>query len=153
MSPDMFADFYEPVFKPIIDTAHELGCEMHLHSCGKIDPLMPLFLEWGLDAFEFDSPRMIGYEDLEPFRGKIMIWGCVDIQKIYSVGTPEECEREVGLMVRNMGTEKGGFGAYFYPQIYHIGAPKENVNAFRRGLKKYGDYSKIPPDFFAGEAG
>jgi len=153
MSPDMFADFYEPVFKRIIDTAHELGCEMHLHSCGKIDPLMPLFIDWGLDAFEFDSPRMIGYEDLEPFRGNVMMWGCVDIQKIYSVGTPGECEREVSLMVGNMGTREGGFGAYFYPQTYHIGVPKENVKAFEHGLKKYGDYSKIPPDSLAGEVG
>ena len=72
------------------------------------------------------------------------MWGCVNIQSVYTQGTPEECEREVWHMVRNLGTSKGGFGAYFYPQEHHIRAPKENVYAFEEGLKKYGDYSKIP---------
>jgi hypothetical protein len=153
MSPDTFADFYEPVFRAIIDTAHGLGCDMHLHSCGKIDLLMPALIEWGLDAFEFDSPRMIGYADLEPFRGNVMMWGCVDIQRVYATGTPEECEREVWHMVRNMGTAEGGFGAYFYPQTYHIGAPPANVRAFKRGLEKFGDYSEIPPAWWEYPAG
>jgi hypothetical protein len=141
MSPDMFAEFYEPAFRPIIETAHDLGCELHLHSCGKIDPLMHLLIDWGLDAFEFDSPRMIGYDDLECFRGKVMMWGCVDIQRMYATGTPDECEREVLNMITKMGTTRGGYGAYFYPQTWHIRAPRENIRAFRRGLKKYGNYA------------
>ncbi len=148
MSPELFADFYEAVYRPIIETAHELGCEMILHSCGKIDPLMPLFIEWGLDAFEFDSPRTIGYPDLEKFRGKISMWGCVDIQRFYSIGAPDECEREVWHMLRNMGTSHGGYCAYLYPQPHHIHAPKANIRAFRRGLNKYGVYSKIPQSWW-----
>ncbi len=143
-SPKTFKEFYEPVYRPLFETAHELGCEFHLHCCGKIDHIMPLLIEWGLDAIELDSPRMTGYPDLKQFRGKLMMWGCINIQSVYTQGTPEECEREVWHMVRNLGTSKGGFGAYFYPQDYHIKAPKENVHSFEEGLKKYGDYSKIP---------
>lgn len=141
LNPAVFEEFYEPVYRTIIEAAHDLGCEMHLHSCGKIDALMPMLIEWGLDGFEFDSPRTIGYEDLRAFRGKVMLWGCVDIQKVYGVGTPAEVEREVELMVENMGTPMGGFGAYFYPQTSHIGVPLRNVLAYRRGLKKYGTYT------------
>ena len=47
-------------------------------------------------------------------------------------------------MVRNLGTTKGGFGAYFYPQENHIKVSKENVKAFMNGLKKFGEYSKVP---------
>ncbi|MFX0134707.1 MAG: hypothetical protein ACFFDN_13790, partial [Candidatus Hodarchaeota archaeon] len=83
-----------------------------------------------------------------PFRGKIMFWGCVNIQSIYTQGTPEECEREVWHMMRNLGTKNGGFGAYFYAQPEHIKAPIKNIRAFTRGLKKYGDYSKIPPHWW-----
>ena len=144
ISPSMFADFFEPVYKKIIDAVHEMGCELHLHSCGKVDPFVPLFLDWGLDALELDSPIMIGYEDMASFRGKIMKWGCIDIQQIYTNGTPEECEQEVDRMIRCMGTKNGGFGAYFYPQTYHIGVPKAIISAFKKGLKKYGNYSKIP---------
>ena len=77
-----------------------------------------------------------------------MMWGCVNIQSIYPQNSPIEVEREVWHMVRNLGTSKGGFGAYFYPQVYHIKVTDENVNAFSSGLEKYGDYSKIPQDWW-----
>jgi len=61
-SPKIFEKFYEHVYGDIIKAAHDLGSEMHLHSCGKLDPIIPSFIKWGLDAFEFDSPRMTGTE-------------------------------------------------------------------------------------------
>jgi len=144
MSLTMFREFYEPVFKRLFAEIHELGAEAHLHSCGKIDTLIPTLLEWGVDGLELDSPRMTGYQDLAPFRGEVMIWGCINIQSIYTQGSPDECEREVWHMTRNLGTRQGGYGAYFYPQANHIKAPKANVRAFQRGLDKYGVYRNIP---------
>jgi hypothetical protein len=140
LSPKMFAEFYESVYRTIFETAHELGCEFHLHCCGKIDPLLPMLMDWGLDAIELDSPHMVGFEDLQQFRDKIMIWACVNIQSIYAHGTPEECEQEVLNMINNLGTPEGGFGAYFYPQPQHLNVPKENIAAFRKGLKKLGRF-------------
>jgi uroporphyrinogen decarboxylase len=140
-----FEQFYDRVYSPIISKAHDLGCEVFLHCCGKVDQLIPPFIKWGLDVIEFDSPRMSGYPDLSPYRGKISMWGCINIQSIYLFGTPEECEREVWHMVRNLGTKRGGFGAYYYPQFDVIQVPHENIKAFDRGLEKFGDYSKIPP--------
>jgi hypothetical protein len=143
-SPQLFKEFYEPLYRRLIETAHDLGCDFHLHCCGKIDPIIPLLIEWGLDALEIDSPRMTGYPELNQFRGKIMIWACINIQSVYTQGTPEECEREVWHMVRNLGTPEGGFGAYFYPQVDHIQVSKANINAFVKGLEKYGIYEDIP---------
>ncbi|MFW9782952.1 MAG: uroporphyrinogen decarboxylase family protein [Candidatus Heimdallarchaeota archaeon] len=143
-SPKTFREFYEPVYKRLIDTAHDLGCEFMLHCCGKVDPLIPIFIEWGLDALELDSPRMTGYSDLAQFRGKIAFFACLDIQRIYPLASPEDCEREVWHMVRNLGTQEGGFGAYFYPQVDHIQAPESNINAFTTGLEKYSVYANIP---------
>ncbi|MFW9882098.1 MAG: uroporphyrinogen decarboxylase family protein [Candidatus Thorarchaeota archaeon] len=143
-SPKLFNEFYEPVYRRLIETAQDLNCDFHLHCCGKIDPIIPSLIEWGLNALELDSPRMTGYPVLKQFRGKIMMWACINIQSIYTQGSPEECEREVWHMVRNLGTPEGGFGAYFYPQVDHIQAPEANVNAFSEGLKKYGVYAEIP---------
>ncbi|MHA1803297.1 MAG: uroporphyrinogen decarboxylase family protein [Promethearchaeota archaeon] len=148
-SPRIFKKFYEAPYKLIIDEAHALDLEVHLHCCGKIDALLPALIEWGLDAIELDSPRMSGYKDLRPYRGKIMFWGCINIQSIYPKGTPEEVEREVWHMIRNLGTEKGGFGAYFYPTPRDIHVKRANIKAFERGLKKYGDYSKIPQHWWS----
>ena len=143
-SPKTFKKHYESSYKYIIDEAHKLGLDVHLHCCGKIDRLLPVLIEWGLDAIELDSPRMSGYVDLRPYRGKIMFWGCVNIQSIYTLGTPEEVEREVWHMVRNLGTKNGGFGAYLYPQPKDIRTKRANIRAFQKGLKKYGVYSEIP---------
>jgi len=143
-NPRIFREFYEPIYKRIVDAAHELGAELHLHCCGKVDRLIPVLIDCGLDSIEFDSPRMSGYNDLEQYRGKIMFWGCVNIQSIYTHGTPEEVEREVWHMVRNLGTKEGGFGAYFYPQPKVIRASRKNIKAFEKGLEKYGTYANIP---------
>ncbi|MFX0059667.1 MAG: uroporphyrinogen decarboxylase family protein [Candidatus Heimdallarchaeota archaeon] len=148
ISPKMFELFYESSYKKIFDKAHKLGLDVHLHCCGKIDPLLPILIKWGLNAIELDSPRMCGYPDLRPYRGKIMFWGCVNIQSIYPQGTPEEVERETWHMIRNLGTKDGGFGAWFYDDIKVIKAPRKNVKAFERGLEKFGTYSKIPSNWW-----
>jgi uroporphyrinogen-III decarboxylase len=148
MSVKLFKKFYEPLYRRLYSTAHDLGTEFHQHCCGKIDKYIPLLIDWGLDALEFDSPRMTGYPDLKPYRGKIMFWGCVNIQSIYVTGTPAEVEREVWLMMKNLGTKRGGYGAYFYPTPEHIQTPKENIKAFKNGIKKYGNYSQIPNDWW-----
>ncbi|MHA1687941.1 MAG: uroporphyrinogen decarboxylase family protein [Promethearchaeota archaeon] len=148
INPKVFEEFYEPVYKRLIDQAHELNSDIHLHSCGKIDEIIPILIKWGFDALELDSPRMTGYPLLNQFRGKIMIWACVDIQTIYTQGTPEQVERETWHMIRNLGTPEGGFGAYFYPQENHIKVPPSNIKAFEKGLKKYGNYKTIPPHWW-----
>jgi len=143
-SPKTFKKHYESSYKYIIDEAHNHGLDVHLHCCGKIDRLFPVLIEWGLDAIELDSPRMSGYVDLRPYRGKIMFWGCVNIQSIYPLGTPEEVEREVWHMVRNLGTKNGGYGAYLSHDAKVLRIKRANIKAFKKGLDKYGVYSEIP---------
>jgi hypothetical protein len=148
VSPKMFDKFYKSVYGEIYKAAHDKNREIFQHCCGKIDPILPYLIEWGLDSIELDAPRMTGYPALRTFRGKILYWGCVNIQSIYPRGTPEECEREVWHMIRNLGTPDGGFGAYFYPSPHHIKVPQENVNSFNNGIKKYGIYNKIPSQWW-----
>ncbi len=143
-SPKIFKEFYEPVYRTIFQTAHDYGCEFHMHSCGKIDRLLPLLIEWGLDAVQFDSPRMSGYSDLKPYRGKIMFWASPNIQSIYSNGSPDEVRREFWHMMRNLGNKNGGFGLQPYAEPKVLGVPRENIKAIMRGRKEFGTYTKIP---------
>ena len=148
MSVRMFDVFYEKVFGRLYSAAHDLGCDFHHHSCGKNVKLLPSLIKWGVDAMEFDSPRMNGYPELEPYRGKTMFWGCVNIQSIYPGGSATEVSREVWHMVRNLGTSKGGYGAFFYDNWKDIKVPQTNIRAFKKGLKQYGIYRKIPPSWW-----
>ncbi len=140
----LFEKIHEESYRIIIDNAHDMGLEVHQHCCGKIDPLLDSLIKWGLDAIELDSPRMSGYPDLRKYRGKIMFWGCVNIQSTYTLGTPEEVEREVWHMIRNLGTKYGGYGAYFYDTPKDLNVPRKNIKAFQKGLDHFGVYSEIP---------
>jgi hypothetical protein len=147
-SPNTFEKIHEESYRLIIDGAHDLGMELHHHCCGKVDPLIGHLIDWGLDAMEFDSPRMSGYPDLKKYRGKIMFWGCVNIQSIYTLGSLEEVQREVWHMIRNLGTRHGGYGAYFYENYKDINVPRKNIKAFKKGLDRFGVYSEIPEEWW-----
>ena len=72
----------------------------------------------------------------------------VNIQSSYVHRTPEEFEREVWHMVRNLGTKEGGFGAYFYPTPRVLKTPRKNIKAFEKGIEKYGKYENIPENWW-----
>ena len=50
MSVQMYRDLLKPVHRRAIDWAHSKGLKACLHSCGDIRPLIPEFVEIGLDA-------------------------------------------------------------------------------------------------------
>jgi hypothetical protein len=140
LSAELFKKFYAAPYKKIINYIHDHDCTFHLHSCGNIGALIPTLLDIGVDAFEFDSPRLTGFEELVKFRGKIPFWACVNIQSVYPRGTPEEVEQEVKAMIQTFSTQEGGFLAYFYPDTHVLNVPKQNIKAFQRSLKKWGRY-------------
>ena len=139
-SPAIFKKFYAEPYKKIINFVHDHGVDFILHSCGNVGELIPIFIDLGVDALEFDSPRMTGYETLIKFQGKIPFWACVDIQSVYPSGTPEDVEQEVKKMIQTFSTQEGGYLAYFYEDLKVLNAPKINAKAFEKALKKWGKY-------------
>ena len=139
-SPEMFKKFYAGPYKKIINYLHDHDSTFHLHSCGNIGELVSTLIDIGVDALEFDSPRLSGFGKLFEFRGKLPFWACVNIQSVYPNGTPEEVEQEVIKMIQTFSTQEGGYLAYFYPDIKAINIPKRNFKAFKEALKKWGTY-------------
>ncbi len=139
-SPEIFKKFYATPYKQVVDYIHNHNLTFHLHSCGNIGEIIPTLIELGVDSLEFDSPRLTGYEKLLEFQGKIPFWASVDIQTVYPKGTPEDVEEEVKTMIQTLGTQDGGYLAYFYPELPVINVPKRNLKAYHRALKKWGKY-------------
>jgi len=50
MSLDMYRELLKPVHKRACDWARSKGVYTHLHSCGDVNPLVPEFIEIGIDA-------------------------------------------------------------------------------------------------------
>lgn len=51
-SPDIWRSLIKPQIKKAVDRCHELGVLFDMHSCGKIEAIVPEFVELGIDAWQ-----------------------------------------------------------------------------------------------------
>lgn len=49
-SVDMYRDIVKPYHRRAVEWAHAKGIKAHLHSCGDVNPLIPEFIDIGIDA-------------------------------------------------------------------------------------------------------
>jgi len=109
------------------------------HSDGYIEPIIPDFIEIGLDILNPVQPKSMDPARLKKLYGdKLTFWGCVDIQEVLPFGTPEDVEQEVKLRIETVG-KRGGLllapAHNIQPQV-----TIENILAFYRAARKYGKY-------------
>lgn len=140
VNPKLYKEFIAEPFREIVKVTHELGMKFILHSCGHVNELMPIWAEIGVDALQFDSPRMTGLEYDAQFSDKFCFLMVPDIQKVYPFATVAELEEEVKMMIRMIGKDGGlvirdYFGAR---KVLHV--PNENYKALPKIVKKWGNY-------------
>ena len=63
-SVDTHAEMILPYIKRVVEGAHKNGCFIEMHSCGNVEPLMPNFVEAGLDTWRgqaaaINKPRIV----------------------------------------------------------------------------------------------
>jgi len=132
ISPRMYREFFQPRQKIMWETAKRLAdAKVMLHSCGGLYPLMPGFIEAGLDIIQ---PVQTTCTNMEPERLKrefgrdLCLWGGgSDTQEVLPRGTPDEVAEDVRRRV-NILAPGGGF---VFQQIHNIMAdvPPENIVA------------------------
>lgn len=131
-SPQCFEQFILPYLKEFIRVVHEnSNIKVFLHCCGSIYPLIPGFIEAGLDIL---NPVQISAANMNPvelkknFGGKITFWGggC-NTQNV--LGTADESS--VRENTRELcGTFKTG-GGFVFNQVHNImgDVPPRNIIA------------------------
>lgn len=130
MSPDMYDRFIRPFHEKIIGLAKRFGKHVMMHSCGAVYPLIPRFIDMGLDILNPVQPTA---RDMAPaklaaeFGGRLVFHGGIDVQKFLPSATPAEVKAKVeetcGIL--------GGKGGYIMSGSHHLQAdtPIENVLA------------------------
>lgn len=111
MSVAAWRRFFEKGFRAYIDLAHRYGIRVMHHTCGGVRPLIPLFVEAGLDILQSLQPRAAGMDLAElkrEFGRHISLHGSIDIQGTLPFGTPEDVRAEVAQRIR-VGKPGGGF--------------------------------------------
>jgi uroporphyrinogen decarboxylase len=142
MSPEIFRRFFKEPYKKLVDLTHELEMDFILHSCGQIHELMPEIVDIGVDVFEFDSPRMVGIENIQKYakERKVAFWLSSNIQSTFALGTSNEVKEEIKTYIKDVGNNNGGLAIYEYMPSSTLNAPKENVIAQREATLKWGRY-------------
>jgi uroporphyrinogen decarboxylase len=144
ISPDMFRRLLKPRVKTLFDTFIRLAprAKRFFHSDGNVRPLIPDFIELGVDIL---NPIHIRAKDMAPdglkrdFGRDLAFWGGgVDTQGILPHGTPQEVKDDVR---RNIEALAPG-GGYVFNTIHNIQAdvPTANIIAMWEALQEYGMY-------------
>lgn len=130
--PEHIERFCGPFYKRFCDFVHENSdIKVYMHNCGSIKPLIPMIIDWGIDAL---NPVQISADNMDPrelkeeFGDRITFWGggC-DTQNVLGVKTPEEVAQNVRELVSIF---KPG-GGFVFNQVHNImgNVPPENVVA------------------------
>ncbi len=144
ISPDMFRRLLKPRVKILFEAFARLAphAKRFFHSDGNVRPLIPDFLEIGVDIL---NPIHIRAKDMDPaalkrdFGRDLVFWGGgVDTQGVLPNGTPEEVKDDVR---RNIEALAPG-GGYVFNTIHNIQAdvPPANIIAMWEALQEYGMY-------------
>lgn len=144
ISPRMFRRLFKPRLAILFRRIKELApdAKLFFHSCGNVRPLLPDFIEIGVDILNPVHVRATGMNPFElkrDFGRDIVFWGGgVDTQDVLPHGTPEAVKDDVR---RNIAALAPG-GGFVFNTVHNIQAdvPPENVMAMWEAVREYGVY-------------
>ena len=144
ISPDQFRQLLKPhqmrVFAAIKKAAP--NAFLFFHSCGSVRPILPDFIEGGVDIL---NPVHTAATGMEPhalkrdFGDALTFWGGgVETQHVLPHGTPEEVRDDVK---RNLDALAPG-GGYVFNTVHNIQSevPPENIMAMWEAMREFGGY-------------
>lgn len=137
-SPECYENLLFPAHKKMCDYFNNLGKPVILHSCGKIQSLIPKFIDAGFSAIQpLEAKCGQDVRELKQlYKGKITFFGNIDIRALS--GTREDIEEEIKSKIRIAG-EGGG---YIYHSDHSVPPTVswDNYCFAMELLDKYGNY-------------
>ena len=109
-----------------------------MHSCGKINGIIPSLIAIGCDVLNLQQPTTNGIEAIgTAFAGKICFSSLCDIQHTLPMKSGQEIEREAAHLLGSWGTEHGGFILSDYGDGRAIGVSDERKRLMFDSFMKY----------------
>jgi uroporphyrinogen decarboxylase len=139
MSNAMWRRYFEKGFRATVDLAHRYDILVMHHTCGSVRPLIPLFIDAGLDILQSLQPHAADMDLAElkrEFGRDVALHGSVDIQQALPLGTPQDVRAEVRERLE-AGMPEGGFIICTAHNI-QADAPLANVLALVEAYQEYG---------------
>ena len=132
--PETWRSFFKPVYKQLFDKVISAGMDVHFHSDGFINEIIPDLIDMGVKVINCQV-NLIGLEYVKKnFRGKVCFRTDLDRQHVLPFGTPKEVEMHIHEVFEHLGTPDGGIIACgeIGPDI-----PLENIRAMYKTFLIY----------------
>ncbi len=98
LSPEMWRRFIKPRWREILETVRRAYPEtvFFLHSCGKIDEIIPDIIDVGFHILHPIQPECMEFETIHRRYGReLTLCACISAQRTFPFGTPEEIKQWV----------------------------------------------------------
>lgn len=137
ISPCLYKEFFQSRMKRIVDAGKKMNPKVlyFLHSCGKIETMIPYFLAEGIDILNPVQPECNDLEKIAYLYGdKLSFWGGIGTQTTMPFGSPDDVGKKVREVQRILGKNGGLLIAPSH--ILEPEVPWENIIAFIENAKK-----------------
>ena len=109
ISPEMWRRYIKPAWHRVLEAVraeHPRVC-FFLHSCGRIDPIIPDIIELGFHVLHPVQPECMDYPSIWRQYGKhVVLAACISAQRVLPFGSPEDVGREVERLKRVAGESR-----------------------------------------------
>ena len=140
LDPEQWRMIFKPRISMMFEEFRKVNPDIKIawHSCGSIIPIIPDFIEIGLDVLNPLQPLakdMIPEKLKKEFGKDLIFFGGIDVQDLMPNGSSEEVKKEVTRRMNIFG-EGGG---YIVAPAHNIqpDTPVENVLAYYEAIKEF----------------
>ena len=131
ISPALWRQYVKPAWRRVIEAvrAEAPQVKFFLHSCGKIDPIVPDVVELGFDVLHPVQPECMDFEDVyRRYGDRILLAATISSQKVFPFGSAEDVRREVRRLAEIAASDRR---CILMPSnVIQPETPWENVVAF-----------------------
>ena len=102
LAPKHFEKYYLPRYKQLFNLIHKRGGRTMIHTDGKIDDLIPYYIEMGLDLLQCLEPAAgVDLIELNEKFGDRIAWnGNIDVSILLWKGTPKEVREQCEKIIK-----------------------------------------------------
>ncbi|NIA06671.1 MAG: hypothetical protein GWP14_03385 [Actinobacteria bacterium] len=141
VSPAMWTEFLGPGFADYIDLAHSFGLKVMHHTCGSVEPIIPCFIERGLDILQSLQPEAAGMAPAQlkrRFGERLCFQGGISVQSTLPLGRPEDVTQQVRQAIDAFAPG----GGYILGSAHNLQAdvPIANAQALMDAYRRYAPY-------------
>ena len=93
ISADMWRRFIKPRWRDILDSVRRVfpHCGFFLHSCGKMEEIIPDIIEVGFHILHPLQPECMDFRTLRAAYGReLTLCACISAQRLFPFGTPQD---------------------------------------------------------------